>query len=1168
MQSIRTTCCYCGVGCGLTVSRDRQGRPSLRGDPDHPVNQGMLCSKGRTLHHTAMDLSDRLLHPMIRPSRDSEPARVSWDDALDQVASTFRRLITDHGPRSVALYVSGQLLTEEYYVANKLMKGFIGGNNIDTNSRLCMSSAVVGYKQTLGDDACPISYSDIEACSCFLITGANPAWCHPILFRRIERHKEQNPATKIIVVDPRRTQSCAMADLHLQINPGTDVTLYNAIARLLIEDDLIDSEFIFRHTDGFDALRSVAFSKTTHQAARECGVPMEQIQQAARWIGESPTFLSLWAMGLNQSRIAVKKNVALINLSLLTGKIGKPGCGPFSLTGQPNAMGGREVGGLATMLAAHRTLDNAQHRAEVEAFWGCPPIDPRPGLSAIEMLEALECGELKAIWIICTNPAVSWPSLSRAEAALRKAELVVVQDVSKRADTLRFADVILPAAGWLEKAGTMTNSERRITYLPMLLEPPGEARPDWEIIKDVACRLGFEKGFAWNTSAEVYDEYARMTQGMPTDASGVSHARLDAEESLQWPCPSPDHPGTTRLFEDHRFFTPNGRAQFRAVEDAGPVSPPTDAEPFILTTGRIRDQWHTMTRSGKVSKLRRHLAQPFVEIHPADAEAQGIRQGDLVELTNAQGEVCVRAAVTDDIKAGVVFLPMHWGRTLAGTSGRANNLTTTRIDPQSKQPDLKYATVAIRKISEPPHRIVVVGAGAGALQFVQTLRDRRTEDEVHVFGREPQPFYNRVLLPDYISGEKRWDELITGTEAEMARLAVTYHRGVAIAAIDRVRRMVTDAHGVEHAYDRLVLATGSRSFIPPGVPMDKPGLFGLRSREDADRIVQQLRPGDQTVIMGGGLLGLELAASLLHMNVGCTVIEMGPRLMLRQLDPMASEILQEELEDRGVRVICGDAIASFNGDDRIRSVTTKKGLHIETSAVFVAVGTRPNIELAQAAGLDCKRGVVVNDMLQTSDPSIYAIGEIAEHRGMLYGITPTAQEQADVAAAHVGGDPWAQYNGSTLFNILKIHGLDVASVGLAEVNPNDPTMEEIVLLDRRRRFYKKCILQGDRLVGAILIGDKSEFQEFRDLIRHGTELDERRDTLLRSGSAAPKSAPIGRLVCSCNTVGEGNLHALIDSGCGDFASLCEKSRAGTGCGSCRPEVRRILSQRAKVPAIA
>ena len=482
----KTICSYCGVGCGIEVTKTADGKLLLAGDKTHPVNKGALCSKGMNLHYTVMDQSDRLLYPEMRYNRSMPKQRVSWDAALSRTAAVFKTFIEKYGPDSVGFYVSGQCLTEEYYVVNKLIKGFIGSNNIDTNSRLCMSSAVVGYKLSLGEDSVPVCYDDIESSDCIVVAGANPAWCHPILWRRVEAHKAQNPNVKIIVIDPRATQSASIADLHLPIIPGTDVTLFNAIGRALIEMGAFNRSFIAQHADGFEDYKILVFLKTIEEAAIVCGIPADDIRLAASYIAEAKGFISMWTMGLNQSVIGVNKNLSLIDLHLITGKIGKPGNGPFSLTGQPNAMGGREVGGLANMLPAHRNLADPVHRQEVQDFWQGTVISAKPGLTATEMFEALADGRMKAIWIICTNPMVSMPDVKMAEKGLQNAKFVVVQDISNLSDTVSYADVVLPAAAWAEKEGTMTNAERRISYLPKVVDAPGEALPDAEIINRFA----------------------------------------------------------------------------------------------------------------------------------------------------------------------------------------------------------------------------------------------------------------------------------------------------------------------------------------------------------------------------------------------------------------------------------------------------------------------------------------------------------------------------------------------------------------------------------------------------------------------------------------------------------------------------------------------------------
>ena len=1163
-NEVKTTCSYCGVGCGIIVKKDANNTVFVEGDKDHPVNKGMLCSKGMNLHYVANDISDRILYPEMRWSRSHPRERVSWDDALDRAAGVFKSIIKKHGPDSVAFYVSGQSLTEEYYIANKLTKGFIGTNNIDTNSRLCMSSAVVGYKKTFGEDSVPISYDDIELADTFLITGANPAWCHPILFRRIEKRKEENPDVQVIVIDPRKTDSANFADIHLQLLPGTDVVLYNAIGRCLYKRGLIDEDFINNHTEGFEDYKDLIFKTSLKQASKRCGVPERDIQKAADTIGLSKGFISMWAMGLNQSVVGTDKNVSLLNLSLITGQVGKPGAGPFSLTGQPNAMGGREVGGMANLLAVHKDLGNEEHRREVAQFWGVDKISPKPGLTATEMFDALESGKLKAVWIACTNPLVSLPNLNRVEKAMKNAKFVVVQEISHKSDTVAFADLVLPAAGWLEKEGTMTNSERRISYLPKEIEPPGEARPDVEIFCDFAQRMGF-RGFNFNSSEEIYDEYVSMTKGTNIDVSFLNYDRLKNEGTFQWPVPEHRHPGTPRLFEDKKFYTPSQKAQFNLPSTIENTSvKPNEDFPLILTTGRVRDQWHTMTKTGKVSRLKTHYPTPVLEIHPVDAFLNKVKDNDITEINSENGVVRVRAKITDTIKKGVVFLPMHWGKQLQSDLNRANNLTNTLVDPISKEPDLKFTRVSVLKYKKPVEKIIIAGAGAASFRFVQNYREHNEVDEIHVFSKEPNLFYNRVLLPEYVTEELTWEQLLKIKEKELNKLNVTVHPETYISKIDKKNKVVTDSHNEKHTFDKLILATGSRAFIPRDVQIDLPGRFTMRNKSDADSFKRYLDatglpPEEQHIaIVGGGLLGLELAAAMKHKNAKITIIQRASRLMERQLDKVSSKLLALDVQERGIQIYFDNEVSTvFDDDDTGEiNITLKSGKMITANAIVYAIGTMPNIEIARENGISCSRGVKVNQHLQSSHPDIFAIGEIAEYNNQLFGITSAAEEQATILANFIAGDISCAYNGSVLMNILKFNDLSLCSIGDINVPEDDDSYEEIIFTDIKKRYYKKCIVKDDLLVGAVLMGDKNEFAEFKTMIESKIEMADKRDTLLRGSS---NDVPVlGKLVCSCSQVGEGNIQEAIAQGCTDFTKLCNKTGAGLGCGSCKTEVREIL----------
>lgn len=1149
-KTVKSTCCYCGVGCGILLSRSRDGKVSVAGDPDHPVNRGKLCSKGLNLHHTVVDQRDRLTVPQMRDSRAHPLREVSWDEALDRAAAVFRSLIGRYGPDSVAFYVSGQCLTEEYYLANKLVKGFLGTNNIDTNSRLCMSSAVVGYKKSLGEDSVPGCYEDLELADCWLVAGANPAWCHPILYRRIEERRRRPDRGRMIVVDPRKTQTAAEADLHLALRPGTDVTLFRALARLLLEGGFGDRGFLDAHTEGYEAFRAEVFAHTTAEYAGVCGVVEADLILAARWIGESKGFVSLWAMGLNQSAEGVAKNLGLINLHLITGRIGTPGNGPFSLTGQPNAMGGREVGGLSTLLPAHRDLSNPAHRAEVARYWGVETLAPRPGLTATEMVDALIDGRLKALWVMCTNPLVSLPDLHRVEEALGKAAFVVVQDVSSRSDTLAFADLVLPAATWAEKTGTMTNSERRISRLEALVPPPGQALPDTEILRRFAAKMGWGTAFDYPSVSDIFDEHVGLTVGTGVDIAGLTSGRLRDEGTFQWPVPNKESKGTPRLFTDGQFSRPGGKALLVGPGPLVAPSPAPEGFPLVLTTGRLRDQWHTMTRTGKVAKLGRHEPEAFLEIHPNDAAPRGVGDGLLVEVESSRGRAVVRARVTDRIRPGVVFLPMHWGRLGARDSARANNLTESRLDPFSKQPELKFQPVEVRLHSPPPRRIVVVGAGAAAAAFVRALRAEGSDDALTVLSREPDPFYNRVMLPHYLEGTHGWPGLVSLGPDERRDLGVVVLASTRAASIDRRAQTVTDQHGIVRHYDVLVLATGSRAVVPPVPGGALLGVSGLRTRADADALLRRLVPGKRLVVVGGGVLALEVAGALHQKGWPVLLVHRSARLMDRQLDETASRLLAEELADRGLPMVFHDEVRRIEGTDTVTGVVLASGKRLDAGAVLFATGTAPEVSLAADAGLKVNRGVVVDDQFRTSDPAILALGEIAEWQGQLWGITPAAEHQARIAARALRGDPFAVYPGSLAVNVLKVGGVDLASAG--RLVTDHPRAEELVFRDEALRTYKRVVVEDDRVVGCLLLGDKSDFPALKELIETGVELGERRRTLLRSGKVEAEGT--GRTVCSCLGVKESTLAA---AGASSLDALMAATGAGTGCGSCRPELARF-----------
>lgn len=698
----------------------------IAGDPDHPSNFGNLCTKGRALPLTAASDAGRALRPEMRLARGSARAPTDWSQALDYVAARFADIIERDGPDAVAFYISGQLLTEDYYVFNKLAKGLIRTNNIDTNSRLCMSSAVAAYKKSLGADGPPTCYEDLELARTVLFAGSNMPYAHPVLFRRLEEAKAKDPTIKWIVVDPRRTDVAALADLHLAIAPGTDVALFNGMLHHMIWEGSIDPAYIAAHTSGFDELKALVRGYTPTVAAQICGIAEHDLLQAAEWFAASPAALSLYCMGLNQSSHGTDKNLALINLHLATGQIGKPGAGPFSLTGQPNAMGGREVGGMATMLAAHRDIGNDDHRAQVEALWGVSGLSARPGLPAVEMFDALAQGKIKAIWIACTNPVHSMPDIERVRKALRTAEFVVVQEAFEQTDTVPYADVLLPASSWGEKSGTVTNSERRISRVRPAVEAPGEAKPDWWIANEVARRLearlcpprpsennhGQQPGaslFSFSSPRDVFDEHRALTIGRDLDIGGLSYDRLESDGPQQWPCPADAKAGSARRYTDGLFATADGRARFHAPHYL-PVAEPADARyPFRLLTGRLRDQWHGMSRTGRAGILFNHAPEAALSMRREDAARRGLKSGDLVTIASRRGRLVLPLEMSDDLPPGTVFAAMHWNGQFLD-SGGINEATIGAVDPDSKQPELKHAAVRV-EAAKLPWRLVAAKRG-------------------------------------------------------------------------------------------------------------------------------------------------------------------------------------------------------------------------------------------------------------------------------------------------------------------------------------------------------------------------------------------------------------------------------------------------------------------------
>jgi assimilatory nitrate reductase catalytic subunit len=791
----------------------------VEGDGDHPANFGRVCSKGAALGST-VGLQGRLLHPMVGGRR------AQWSEAIARVAGRFSETIARHGPDSVAFYVSGQLLTEDYYAANKLMKGFIGSGNIDTNSRLCMASAVVAHKLAFGADLVPGCYEDLDLADLVVFSGHNAAWTHPVLYRRMEAARARGQ--RHVVIDPRRTDTAEAADLHLPLKPQSDVRLWNGLLADLLRRGAADRGYIAAHVSGFAEVEAdlETADQSVHAVAADCGVSAADLEVFFGWFAGTPRTVSLFSMGANQSAQGVAKGSAILNAHLATGRIGKPGACPFSITGQPNAMGGRETGGMATTLAAHMDFDEAS-RARLARFWGAPRVAQGPGLKAIDLFDAAADGRIKAIWIMATNPAVSLPDANRVRAALDACPFVVVSDVMADTDTQAFADVRLPALAWGEKDGTVTNSERRISRQRRLFDPPGEARADWRIIADVASAMGFGDGFGWRGPAQVFREWARLSAYENTDRvlnlgplSGITPQAYDALEPVQWPVTAKG--GAARLFSDGRFQTSDGRARMVVARVAGPAQALTPAFPLSLNTGRVRDHWHTMTRTGLAPELCRHAPEPYVEIHPVDAEPLGVAEGALTRVQTAQGEAVAIARLSERQRAGAVFMPMHWTEAYA-PSGRANPLVAASRDARSGQPEFKHTPARVRAYRETWRGFLLAREAWGPPAGLDLVWRRIPQGacQLHEFaGRGDEPERTALLkaLTGKLSGDVlRFEDVATGSLREAWLNGERLHRVVFLTTSGRLppRDWLAQlfAAGALSAADRMALLIGRQ----PGV---------------------------------------------------------------------------------------------------------------------------------------------------------------------------------------------------------------------------------------------------------------------------------------------------------------------------------------------------------------
>ncbi len=1175
-----TQCPYCGVGCGLVAHTENGRLTKVSGDARHPVNYGATCRKPLGLPD-AVHAPDRALTPLWRTSADARFDAVSWRTAIGRLARRLTAMIETHGPDSVAFYISGQLATEDYYVVSKLVKGFLGTNNVDSNSRLCMSSAVAGYVGALGSDGPPAAYADIAKTDCMLLVGSNTAACHPIVWTKIKAR--QADGAKVIVVDPRLTPTAVAADIHLALRPGTDLPLLASMLGILADENLIDHRFVDRHTEGFADALSTAREWPPSRAAEVCNIPESDIVVAARAFGAASRAMALWSMGVNQSTVGTLKNRALINLCLATGNIGRPGSGPLSLTGQPNAMGGRESGGLSTLLPGYRSVTDPEHRAEMRRLWkipsDAPGISPLPGLPTTEFVEALEAGTLKAVWVVATNPVVSQPDAQRFTAALRRADLIVCQDAYHPTETSSLAHVVLPAAGWPEKDGTMTNSERRVGLLRKAIDPPGDALPDWEIFARLGRALGHTEEFSWRRAADVYAEFARLTDGRICDVSGLTHDRLAREGPLQWPVPSrslegSQHGGTERLYVSRRFPTPTGRARFEPTPHSEPADTPNPKFPIVLNTGRLANQWHTMTRTSKSPDLNGAEPEPFIEVHAEDALAAGIRDGERIRVRSRRGHAVLRARVSENVTRGTAFAPFHWGALhLQAGHGALNAVVARAIDPTSKQAELKASAIRLEPFrahtpgahrerqpaTSAQKRLLVIGTGMSAISTVEALLAHDEDGwDITMVGREPDLPYNRVMLSQYLAGTISEHDLQLHHPGWFTQRNITLRAPAEVRTLDLKARAAELTDGDRLAYDKLVLATGSQPFLPPVAGLHREGAFAFRTLEDTRAILAATSSGARAVVIGGGLLGLEAARGLRGRGMKVMIVHLADRLMEQQLDPLGAQQLERAIRELGIGIRLGARAEAITGNGSVEGVTLTGGEHLDADIVLLAAGVRPDVSLARNAGLEVDRAIIVDDELRTSEPGVYAAGECVQHRDTVYGLWAPLLQQAKAAGASLAGAPTA-FRGNTPATTLKAAGIDLFCGGRTTAHESD---EEILAFDSRHGRYRRLVINDGKLIGAILLGDIHDARALRELLANNAQIPE---ALLNatpgdSARAATLSEDPATTVCSCMAISQADIIATIRAlNLTTVEQIAKHTRASTGCGGCRGDVAAVLA---------
>lgn len=1117
MKIVKTetsTCLQCNAACGIKIAVHPNGKSAVSGDSSNPENNGNLCAYGKTIIQHISTERNRLLKPQMRQNRSSPLKEATWEDSLTRASAVIKTLVKKNGQNTMAVLLQNKCLIEERFLVNKMLNQL---NQAPANAAASnyVNATDVSFQMAFGGSGASLRTPNINDADCFLISSVDLSIHHPILWEKFNKTKAQKPNAKLIYIGPTQNKVSAIADIHLQINPGTETVLIAAIARALRELNAIDIEFLQNNTVGYGMYKRFVLSRSIEEAAKICGVASSDIELAAIYIQHADNLITYLSKGLGLGAFSVERNISFINLHIITGHLFKPSSGIMIVdelelsADRTNSIQIKKLFTTGRLWCDSFHIDN---RWEYLNYYGVAN-----NFNTTAFTKSLENEKPKIVWLIHPEAAYTEEDEKKIILALQEAKFVILQTATTISPFFEYADIVLPTAAWYEKEGT---SIKGSPIVP-LSKAKGAIKTDLDTFSLLAKKLDL-KGFIYQSIQEIFEEYIHAVKKPAFEDYPGLPSKNVTERSITIHCP-----------KDHLFHYPA-----------------TDNHNDLL----LHIDYDLYFTQNKINTLQ---VFDIITIHPTDAFNRKIKEGDIVTLTGMDQTIRAKATISEQIKKGVITVPLHLAKEFIFRQ-KAENLAPVEVLGNHIKFISPVCRIKVSRFVKQKQKLIIVGAGSGALAFIRKYREYNTIDEIVVFSKEELPFYNRVLLPEYIADDQ-WNKLVTLPEEEEEQVGFRMYKGVSVIEIDKEKKLITDSNNHQHNYDLLILGMGSNAFIPPGVPHTWKGIYTIRSKRDVDRLRQQIKPGSKALIVGAGLVSLEVAGALKEIQASVSLLVRSSRLMDRQLDSLGSDLLAEELEDRGIDIYFNHEIRDFVGDGEIKGVLLTTGKQMDCDVLIYGVGTVPNIELVKKAGLNCNRGVVVNDVMQTSDPSIFAIGEVVEWNRQMFGIVAAAEQQANIAAGYINGDNTQAYQGTLSANILKISGVNVCSIGINEVPKDDPEYQEVVFIDKRLRHYKKCIIHNDKLIGAILIGDKSELTEFKDWMANDIFLEEKRDRILR-GEGSKTEAVIGKLVCSCNNVGEGNIVNKINTGCKDLQAVCKITGAGTGCGSCRPEVKNILEK--------